>query len=197
MLPDFPEQKKRLADLYTRILREARAGASVVSQCTHTPVHEGKRDQIIREDGTQDPVDFRRLEATMEIHRDEFPSLTPAKLVERYRQLGQEMAREQMKVLIETLNRTCEESGQKVDGKGEPFTIELWMEMLEKMELPFGEDGELKESFCLIHPKMAERVKAEAERLEREPGLRRRYEELKARKRRLWLDREAARKLVG
>ncbi len=180
-----------------RVLWECLSGGSIASQCAHTTVHEGRRDRIVREDGTENEMDFKRIQAKMEIHRDELPTLTPFQLAERYKELAQKVAREQMKVLLETVNQACEDSGQTVDGRGKPFSMELWLETLEKMELPFGEDGEPKELFCLIHPKMADRVKAEVERLEREPELKRRYEELKARKRRQWLDREAARELVG
>ena len=197
MLPDFPKQKKILAEFYLQVLQGSYASASVALQCPRMIIHEGRKDRIVREDGTEKETDFERIEAAMEIPLDEFSTLTPPKLVEEYKQLGQRMAIEQMKVFIKTLDQACDESGQKVDGGGRSFCIELWMEALEKMELSFKEDGELEVPFFLINPSMAEQLKAEVERLEHEPELKRRYEELVVRKRSQWRDREASRKLAG
>jgi len=197
MLPDFPVQKKKLAENYIKIFQKTLVSESITSRSPHLPINEGIKNSILRENGSYKEESLKRHEAKMEINLELLSSLTPQALMEKYKQLARDMACEQMKTMLNGLNCACDESGQTVNGKGGKFSIELWFQMMNKMELQFDENGNQKEMICLIHPSMEDGVKSELQRVENEPELKRRYEELVSRKRREWCDKEAARKLVG
>ena len=68
--------------------------------------------------------------------------------------------------------------------------------MWESMDFSFDEAGNWQRPIMVINPIQVPRVKKELLRLESEPCLIRRFDELLAKKKRDWDDREASRKLV-
>lgn len=197
MLPDFPKLKDRLAAGYLRFLRTVIASEGPAGKCSQLRMHEGRDGALFREDGSREETTPKRLQVSMSLQVDEFPELTPGKLKAKYEQLGRDMAREQWKMLVGALDRACEASGNAVDAGCEPFSAEMWLEMLDKLDVEFDSNGRMRVPACLINPSMEDRLRTELQRIDTEPGLRRRVRELEARKRREWLDREADRKLVG
>jgi len=56
--------------------------------------------------------------------------------------------------LFSVLREACEESGQVVDCKGEPFSFELVLKLLEKIEITFDKDGSPSMPTMFVHPSM-------------------------------------------
>jgi hypothetical protein len=52
------------------------------------------------------------------------------------------------------LHEVCELSGQVVDGKGQPFSFDLFLELLEKIDITFNDDGSPNMPTLVIHPEM-------------------------------------------
>jgi len=64
------------------------------------------------------------------------------------------------------------------------------------MDFSFDESGNWQRPTFVLNPIQAPRLRKELERMETEPNLIRRFEELLVQKKRDWDDREANRKLV-
>src|ERR1041385_3789438 len=126
-------------------------------------------------------IDLRDIQRKGEIAIDE--AMRPA---------NQEINEAQRKALFETLNRTV----PSLDAGGRPISAELIIEMWESMDFSFDEAGNWQRPTMVINPIQVPRVKKELLRLESEPCLIRQFEELLAKKKRDWDDREASRELV-
>lgn len=58
--------------------------------------------------------------------------------------------------VFDFLSEVCEASGQVVDGKGQPYSFDLFLELLEKIEITFEDDGTPNMPTMVVNPKMRE-----------------------------------------
>lgn len=58
--------------------------------------------------------------------------------------------------VFDFLSEICEAGGQVVDGKGQPFSFDLFLELLEKIDITFEEDGTPNMPTMVVNPKMRE-----------------------------------------
>jgi hypothetical protein len=66
MLPDYPIFKKALEDALTERFRKiSKESDFVVAEIREVRVHEGQSSTLIREDGTKDDIEMRRLSEEM------------------------------------------------------------------------------------------------------------------------------------
>lgn len=56
--------------------------------------------------------------------------------------------------LFQFLGEVCDASGQVVDGRGQPFSFDLFLELMEKIEITFNDDGCPNMPTLVIHPNM-------------------------------------------
>lgn len=56
--------------------------------------------------------------------------------------------------IFQFLGEVCDASGQVVDGRGQPFSFDLFLELLEKIEITFNDDGSPNMPTLFIHPNM-------------------------------------------
>lgn len=84
------------------------------------------------------------------------------------------------------LEKVTDATGNTINAGGRKFSFDLFMEMLEKLEIGLTEDGELSMPTLVMHPKQAEKLEpptqAQQERLEK--FKKEKLEELLARRRR-------------
>jgi hypothetical protein len=197
MLPDFPTQKARLLRFWTAYLRrkerEYLGYFATAPSYTH---HEGDRWTIQREDGTSSESTYREIEVEMSIATDEVPNLTPDRIAKKLDSVAEKLAKQMHQGIMEGLNQAIDQAGTGVDAKGSPLTKELFLEMLDRMLLPFDKDGNLIPPTIMMHPRMWETHKEEVKSWEQDPEFRARHEEIIERKREEWRDRESCRKLV-
>ncbi|GMK41955.1 hypothetical protein PCCS19_50140 [Paenibacillus sp. CCS19] len=56
--------------------------------------------------------------------------------------------------IFQFIGEVCDASGQVVDGRGQPFSFDLFLELLEKIEITFNDDGSPNMPTLFIHPNM-------------------------------------------
>lgn len=198
MLPDLPELKhdlQRIIDQYLQ--RQVRARMGVFNEASKHIIHEGERMRIVRADGTVEESDLKESKSEMTVKLEEIPTLTIEDRIGRLNGMAEDMAKQISEHLFGTLHETVEKAGQVVDAKGKPFDVEAFFRALESVHLEFDESGQHHDIQIVIPPAMAERVQSVFNQIDTDPELKRRHEELIARKFGEWRDREAARKLVG
>jgi len=70
-------------------------------------------------------------------------------------QLGEAMTRN----LFEFIEKVTEETGNVFDGRGDALSLDLFLDMLEKLEFPVDEAGNPTGLQLVVNPDMAERLK--------------------------------------
>ena len=198
MIPDFPVLKEELNRAITRFMRERfKFHQGPLSDVPQGRVFEGRRNVIVRQDGSVDETKMREVSAATRIAADEMRELHLPKLLEKLDAAAQEMAATQARHFYEMMSEGVQKVGNTVDGGGQRFSAELFLEAIEKIWIEFNADGSPQMPTVHISPNQADDVKRMIERHENEPALKKRFDAIMMKKREEWRAREADRKLVG
>lgn len=196
MLPDFPKVKKKILEILNKRM-QARSMSVLFQNVKHLLYHEGHCYRIIRADGSVAENEFKEASSEITLDLSEWDSITMEDVIAKVDAAAEEMGSQMARHFFDEISKSVEEVGNVIDAKGGPFTVEMCLELLEKVELEFYEDGTPHELTLVCSPKMAPRMKAELQHLHTDPELARRYNELIEQKRDEWRERENTRKLVG
>lgn len=197
MLPDYIGTKQRLQSTITRWFRKrVRQHMGPLGDIPRYSVFEGSGTSIIRPDNREDITDMRRLENEFSIKYDEVPQLTLIDIFNKLDPVAQEMASAMANQLYGTVTEATHRTGNVVQGKGK-ITPDAILEVLDKIEIVFNENGQPQMPQIHYHPDATETLSEALIRLENEVEYREKLEEIISEKRRLWRVREASRKLVG
>lgn len=192
MLPDFLTLKFELLKGQSYAVTHDRSGEPLLSQISSYINHEGRGFILMREDGTQETTDYRQMTGEIRIDFGDIQRKGEIAIDEALNSANKEIHETQRKALFETLDRTVPHH----DAGGRPISAELILETWESMDFSFDENGNWQRPTLVLNPIQAPRLRKELKRMETEPDLIRRFEELLAQKKRDWDDREANRKLV-
>ena len=197
MIPDFPTEKAKLEKVWNQYLEAKHQ--QLLGYLGEIPTyqhHEGHHWQISRQDGSQDDRDYQELKADFNLSIDEVPGLTPEKIRQKLDQVAEEMARQMAQSMFSTIEEAVDAAGNKIDAQGKSLTPDLFLEMLERIELSFDDDGNWLPPTMIVHPDFWAAKKEEIKAWESDPTFQIRRDEIVAQKREAWRAREACRKLV-
>lgn len=197
MIPDFPVEKQKLAKLWNQYLdlkRQALLG--FLNQMPAYQHHEGSHWRLTREDNSFNDSEYQEISAGFTINLEEVPELTPEKIREKLDLVADEVARQISQHMIGMIAQATDAVGNTIDANGNPFSPELFLEMLERLQLSFDEDGTWIPPTMIVAPGFWEANKDRLATFENDPELDARQTEIINRKREEWRDREACRKLV-
>jgi hypothetical protein len=198
MLPDITPLKKDIAETLRTVLKQrVRYHMGAFNESPRHYIKEGNRIVTVRPDGTTDETKLKSSEAEIIMSHDDVRDLNFQMRSEKLDAAAHEMAAQMSEHLFNILGEAVERVGNKVDGKGKPLGPEAFLEMLDKLQLEFKDDGTHENLSIIIPPNLMEKAHVTAEQLQNDPAYRKRYEEIITNKRREWRAREAARKLVG
>lgn len=193
MLPDFPTIKKKRherllhsANFLSRQLRPPLGQIKTVIQHEGVDMHATSEDGFVQSDG------YEKFEESLSLELKDLPCLTDEKWLEILRRITDAFATKQMKQMFCRMDEATESSGNVVSANGKPLSVDLVLEGLEKVEIPF-EDGEISPTFQVIagtdmHAKLTELMGSDE--------FRKQWDEIIDRKFAEWRAREADRKLV-
>jgi hypothetical protein len=172
MLPDFPEIKRYISQSRSTELSAMRFGDPVLSKIRSHRQHEGDRFTIIREDGSTSTSQQQQLRSeNMEFSLRDIQARGEVAVFETFAKAHQQIAIAGRRLLSERLN---EEPINRVDAGGRRFSPELYLEMLETLEMSFDEQGNWNEpDFWQERPNPAilKTVKEVRQRFNEEPEL--------------------------
>jgi len=198
MIPDFAVLKEELNGAITRFMRDRfKFHQGPLSDVPQGRIFEGRRNIIVREDGSEDETKMQELSAETRISADEIRELHLPKLLQKLDDSVKEMAAAQAQHFYQTMSEGVEKVGNTIDGGGQPLTAELFLQAMEKIWIDFNADSSPQMPEVHISPNQTDNVKRMIERLESEPHLKRRFDQIMLKKREEWRAREADRKLVG
>lgn len=197
MIPDFPEEKKKLIQFWNNYLVAKRDQLlGFIGELPSHFNHEGNRWLINGIDGFTDDVEYQEIHGEFVIDLNEVPEYTPDKIRQKIDQAAEELTKQMTRSFFQKINEVTERVGNTVDAKGKPLNQESLLQFLERLDLPFDQDGNLIPPYIIMHPSLWEAKKDEFKEWESDVTFKVKYEEIIKRKREAWNVREARRKLV-
>jgi hypothetical protein len=195
VLPDFSKTRKKLDEIATlQIQVGTHVGLGVLNQIRFKMTREGHANRLVREDGTVEDIEFRRIGVEVEIPVEEAEKWGPSDSARKLAEVSAEMARKQASFVYEKLDEAVTKVGNVIDAKGN-LSVEHYFEMLSKIRLDFDSSG---------NPRLPQAAGGAAERLlnlestiRADPKLCARLNDVIDQKREEWRAREADRALVG
>jgi hypothetical protein len=197
VLPDFPTVKRELHKIVTqRMRRSVHREAVIFSMVRHFAAHEGGSFTIHRPDGTSEKHSYKETAVKFTIDNKDLATLSAEALASKIDKAASDMAAQTESAIFEKLRQDSSASGQVVDATGKPFSPEVLLEVLERMEIDFDDQGKPSGLTAVVGPEIAARIREKAAEWDADLDFKRRHRELLDRKREAWRDRENRRKLV-
>lgn len=180
-----------------RHLKAAVRRKSAAGLLTVSPVHEGHGTCIQRADGSVDEQEFRKAGAQVSIPIEAITGGTFEEMLERMEPVADQIAKAQSETLFKAIEEAAKSAGTATNAGGGPLTAELMLDQWEKMHIDFDSHGRPQIPTLVAGPSQRTQMEAEWGRLQSDPALRKRVEEVFARKKQEWVAREAERVLAG
>jgi hypothetical protein len=198
MLPDFPSVKAHVESTLLRwCLAQIPQLAPLLGQIKSSHQHEGKRWHLSRSDKSTEETGFEMTHFEFVLTRDEMRRTDLPSLLEKLKDMAEQMAEAQETMLFSRVSAAAEAIGNTVDAGGD-IKPEHLLEMLEKIQMDFdpatGEPA--KGQVFVMHPDTAAKVVPKVKAWENDPAFRAEHDRIIARKREEWRAREDRRKLV-
>jgi hypothetical protein len=198
MLPNYPIISRKITKFCIEKLEEERDfRAYPFSKAKKDLLHEGSRSAIIREDGSIEEFDFKKIEVGFTIDEKEIGTLTINEVLNKMSQMSKEMAKQFVEYFVETIDEAVKKVGNVVNSEGKKITTEKVFEMIEKICIDFDEFGKPEFPTFVGNKSGVESIKNALLEIEKNKELDKKFKDLLERKKRQYLDREANRKLVG
>jgi hypothetical protein len=193
MLPDFPQSKKQISKhMMLAIDQLERQKSPILAGIKNATQHEGQKHSYDRIGASRVSEGFEEIAIPVTLQISEVPDLTGDKLAQKIEAIADELARRRFEAFRRKFEEVTREVGNALDAKGAPFSQDMLLESLEKVDMEFGPDGRPTLTLHTSAPQFT----AAYERWQGDPDFMARYEELLDRKRDAWRDRESNRKLV-
>jgi hypothetical protein len=145
--------------------------------------------------GTTVQQGFEKIGSEFTVLPADVPTLVGEKLDAKLEEMAQTFISQSAKAFFKKMGEITEQAGTSINAGGKPVSAEMFLDMIDAVQMEFGSDGKPTHSF-VIHPDMAPAVKKVAEQFENDPELKRRHAEILERQREAWAARESNRKLV-
>ena len=198
MLPDFLKTKEKLHKmLHYKMMQNHISHMGPLANIPVSMIFEGNKTVTVREDGSVEERNLEEVTAELEINMAEFEKMNHEMVLDKINDVSEEMAGKSKKSLFKEIGRSAEEVGNVVSAGGEPFSIDMHFEMLEKIEIDFDEAGNPGQIICPVNPKFFPSIAKVISQAKDDPETDRRYKAIMERKREEWRARESNRKLVG
>ena len=198
MFPDFLKVKGRLQKMLDYEMKQAHLShMGPLADIPKSIIFEGNKTVVVREDGSVEEGGLEESRVEIRVELAEVEEMTPEMVLDKINSAAEDMAGKMKKSFYEQIEKSAEEVGNVVDANGQPFSMDLFFEMLEKIDRDFDEDGNPSLLMCPVNPKLYPSVAKVISQSEGDPEDDERYKEIIERKKEEWRARESNRKLVG
>lgn len=193
MLPDFPLAKEVFWKHLHQAMRNFMHSRGVLAVIKEKPVHEGNSTSI-KQSGqaarTQSP---QMLAQELHIDRERLIVDGPGYIVELFAEASVTTQRDATKMVYDQIDFTCKDAGTTLDAGGKPLDLDMYLQLLEKMEIDFDQQGNAHlPTLVTSSVEIVRRVQTWSD----EPESKAKIDALLEKKRTEWRDRESNRKLV-
>jgi hypothetical protein len=198
MLPDFPKLKERLLRVAWFEHRRRVNADGLIGKIKATPYFEGRRFATGDVEGYVEESTPEVTAIPYEIERSAIIDRGLGALVESLGKAAELQIPAMHEMLLRKNSEATARVGNQVDAAGQPFSAELYFEMLEKVQIDFDSFGrpDISGVRLVMHPDFAAHVQPLMIQWQNDESFQRRYREIMLKKREEWRDRESNRKLV-
>lgn len=196
MLPDFPKIKRKWSAMFAQSVKAQVHNASFVSQIRKVRHFEGDGMKTTDATGETEESNYKLLSGSLGVNHQDLIERGPLALQEGLEKMAEELRSQQSKMIFEHLSQSTDRTGNVVDAGGQAINPDLILQMLEKMEIDFSEDGQPRLPTLVVPPEQGEKLREKMLEWEKDECYNRKFNELIERKRQEWHDRESHRKLV-
>jgi hypothetical protein len=197
MLPDFPKIKKKHVEAISRLLKEALQQDPLFAGIREEHHHEGTRMSYKTVDGEADETDYSAVVSSeFLVKREDVIAKGAMAYVENIRTAAEEMKKQKASFFFDKMKEVTDKTGNVVDGKGQPFSFELFVDSIRKIWIEFDESGKPHMPTMVVSPEIGERLRVLLPDWENNPVYKKIIDEVIEQKRKVWNDRESYRKLV-
>jgi hypothetical protein len=197
MLPQFPKSRRALDELWLDLASRRRiAHGSMLASIPHKIQREGNASEFQTVQGKSNRIKYRKHTSTVSVNVADGKGLTLEEFCAKASEIGEDMAQQRSGVLVKELDTVIKETGNEVKvSKSEGLQYKHLFELVEKAEVDFDDKGEsFGRWFCGMD--FYQDVQKKLPEWEKDPEFQRRLNELNARKRMEFREREARRRLV-
>jgi hypothetical protein len=196
MLPDFPKIKKKHVEAMNKLLKEALQDP-LFSGIREEHHFEGTGMSYKTVDGEAHEANYQEVASSEYlVKREEVIAKGAMAYVENIRSAAEEMKKQKAQYLFEKIKEVTDKTGNVVDGKGRPFSFELFVESIKKIWMEFDEKGNPHMTTVVVPPEIGEKLRVLLPEWKKNPEYKKIMEEVIEAKRKEWNDRESHRKLV-
>ena len=198
MLPDFPKLKERLLRLAWFDHRRRVEADGLIGAISAVPYFEGRRFASGDVEGYVEHSTPEVAAIPYEIERSAIIEHGLNALVDSLKKAAELQIQAMHEMLFRKHGEATARVGNQVDADGQPFSADLYLKMLETVQIDFDEHGrpDIAGVRLVMHPDMAQKVQPLMAQWQHDEEFQRRYRDIMLRKREEWRDRESHRKLV-
>lgn len=167
MIPDFPTVKHQLNKLMANaITHQIREISPMMQRASKKILFEGNKMAIQREDGEFELSEMEKVEAMIQLEKDELLNLTPEQLDEKMQTMANEMAIQLTSNVLSEIDKAVKKTGNSISSPN-GLTIEWIHEATRRIKISFEDDDINKpvELVLIASPEVCERLKMEEESL--------------------------------
>lgn len=196
MLPDFPKIKKKHVEAIHKYLGELVNQDPLFSGIRVEHHFEGSRMSYKTVDGEPNETKYQAASSEFQVKKEDVIAKGAMAYVENLRAAAEEMKRQKAGYLFEKMKEVTDRTGNVVNGKGQPFSFELFAESVKKIWIDFDEDGKPIMPTMVVPPELGEKLKVILPEWDKNPEYKKTIDDIIDKKRKEWNDRESHRKLV-
>lgn len=197
MMPDFVNVKQHLKkQLFRYMEQKLHKGDPLLSMIQRRTQMEGDKYAIQSENGVMRKDGFEKFESEFFTKEEEIIEKGIVVFFERINEAANSMLKQTGGMMFRKMQEATERTGNVIDGGGNPLTPDLLLNIMDKVEMDFDDEGNPKNMAFVMSPDMWSRYKDKIEKWDKEPEVIAKRERMYEKKRREWLDRESNRKLV-
>ncbi|TNB47147.1 hypothetical protein FF124_13275 [Martelella lutilitoris] len=136
-----------------------RSGSPVLGEVARYRMFEGHQTAILREDGDKEEEELHLISGETSVPAKTLLYGSLEEILGCFLPVAKSLAADQSKLLFELIDRTTEKTGNVINGKKRPFSPDLVLEMLDKIEIEFDANGKPRMPTLVVGETMAARAK--------------------------------------
>ena len=196
MFPDFPNIKEEIKRNFDDYLRRQSNLDPLIAPITQIFIHEGDRLVFHTVDGDRKETPFNEIQSKFTVPNEKIINEGPKALVSVANEVSGDIQKQLGRNIITKLEEITKETGNIVDAKGAKLSPDYILQVLEKMQIDFDDDGNPCMPTMFVGQELAKKIQERLPEWETDIEHKRKFDELMKKKKEEWNDRESNRKLV-
>lgn len=197
MLPDFPDTKSKVDEMLRCYIQSRLLfHLGFMGQVPRVAVPEGCHNRLLRADGSVDDTEMKHIAGHESIDTSPQAMSDVQAVFKKLDSIAEQIAKQQVQHMYRRITEVTEKTGNVLKTKMSEIGLKTLNDMLEKVQIDFDRNGEPHLPSIVCGKEMFDRFMAQSDAAETDTMEKSRMEDILARKREEYRDRENRRRLV-